>query len=87
MAGSIVAAAGVGRPRKLSIDDEQALADIAEEEPFGTARTYSEKLLEKTKKRICGRTVLRYLKTRNVRFRRATKKPLLTTRHRKLRVA
>jgi hypothetical protein len=46
MAGSIVAAAGVGRPRELSIDDEQALADIAEEEQFGTTRTYSEKLLE-----------------------------------------
>ena len=44
-------------------------------------------LLQKTKKRISRRTVQRYLATRNVCFHRVMKKPLLTRRHRKQRLA
>ena len=77
----------VGRPCKLAPADVDALVKIAEKKPFESARTYSDDLLQKTRKRVSRRTVQRYLKKRNVCFRRAAKKPLLTRRHRRLRLA
>jgi len=77
----------VGRPCKLAPADVDALVKIAEKKPFESAGTYSDDLLQKTRKRVSRRTVQRYLKKRNVCFRRAAKKPLLTRRHCRLRLA
>ena len=37
----------VGRPRKLTPGDELTLVEIAEGDPFGSAATYSDRLLKK----------------------------------------
>jgi len=76
-----------GRPPKLSSGDAQVLRQIAEKKPCGSAKVYTADLLQKTMKRISRWTTRRYLKAMNIRSGVAAKKPLLTARHRKMRLA
>ena len=76
-----------GRPPKLGDKDAKALKKMAEKSPFCTAQSYLAELLGKNRKRISRWTAQRYLKKMDVRYRIAARKPLLTKRHRKLRLA
>jgi len=76
-----------GRPRLLDLGEMLELKKIAEDNPYECSEVFTEKLAKKINKKISRWTARRYLKNFEVSCRPSSRKPLLTARHRKLRLA
>ena len=74
-----------GRPRVLSDRDDRALHCLVRRMPFGTSPVLKQHWLPN--KRLSTRTVRNHLKSANLKSRRVIKRPLLTDRHRRTRLA
>ena len=76
-----------GRPRILTNRDESFIERVVCKDPFITSSQISEEIINNYKKKVSSATIRRILKKRNLKSYVAKKKPLLTKKMSKKRLA